>query len=125
MVRALSFPVPLMPTMPPTFRARSQPTRLEQRRRYDEARRRDKPWRAWYQTPEWRAIRKRQLEMEPNCRAHRKAGELVKATVCDHIEPHRGDKVRFFAGPFQSLCKPCHDSAKQREERAARSARLA
>lgn len=37
--------------------------------------------------------------------------------VCDHIEPHRGDEQRFWSGPFQTLCKRCHDSLKQKEER--------
>jgi 5-methylcytosine-specific restriction endonuclease McrA len=41
--------------------------------------------------------------------------------VCDHVEPHRGDARRFWAGPFQTLCKPCHDSAKQAAEQAMRN----
>ena len=43
-------------------------------------------------------------------------GRITPATVCDHIEPHRGDVVAFWRGPFQSLCKPCHDGAKQQHE---------
>lgn len=38
------------------------------------------------------------------------------ATVVHHTEPHRGDPVKFFAGPFESLCKPHHDSEGQRED---------
>jgi hypothetical protein len=45
---------------------------------------------------------------------------ITAATVCDHVHPHRGDEVLFFSGPFQSLCETCHNSAKQREEVAAR-----
>jgi hypothetical protein len=41
--------------------------------------------------------------------------------VCDHVEPHRGDVEKFWAGPFQTLCKGCHDSEKQKEEVAARA----
>jgi 5-methylcytosine-specific restriction endonuclease McrA len=44
--------------------------------------------------------------------------------VCDHVEPHRGDVEKFWAGPFQTLCKACHDSVKQKEEIAARAAGL-
>lgn len=44
--------------------------------------------------------------------------------VCDHVEPHRGDVEKFWAGPFQALCKPCHDGQKQKEEIAARAAGL-
>jgi hypothetical protein len=35
------------------------------------------------------------------------------ATICDHVEPHHGDVNRFWLGPFQSLCKECHDSTKR------------
>lgn len=49
-------------------------------------------------------------------------GDIVEATVCDHVEPHDGDVDKFWAGPFQSLCKPDHDATKQREEAAARRA---
>jgi hypothetical protein len=35
------------------------------------------------------------------------------ATICDHVEPHHGDRNKFWSGPFQSLCKRCHDSAKR------------
>jgi hypothetical protein len=34
-------------------------------------------------------------------------------TICDHVEPHPGDVNRFWLGPFQSLCKECHDSTKR------------
>jgi 5-methylcytosine-specific restriction enzyme A len=36
--------------------------------------------------------------------------------VCDHVTPHKGDLVRFWSGPFMSLCKLHHDSTKQRED---------
>lgn len=43
-------------------------------------------------------------------------GRAVLATVCDHIEPHKGDPVKFHAGPFQGLCKLHHDSTKAKQE---------
>ena len=43
---------------------------------------------------------------------------VVAASVCDHIVPHKGNKELFFAGPFQSLCKKCHDGTKQRLEKS-------
>ncbi len=46
-----------------------------------------------------------------------KAGVKTPARVVDHIKRHRGDRRLFFGGPFQSLCKHCHDSTKQRMER--------
>ncbi len=45
---------------------------------------------------------------------------MVAATVADHVEPHRGDPVKFWEGRLQSLCKPCHDRDKQREENGGR-----
>lgn len=50
-------------------------------------------------------------------------GDMSKL-ICDHVEPHRGDVVKFWTGPFQTLCKPCHDVVKQKEEVADRSAGL-
>jgi hypothetical protein len=45
-------------------------------------------------------------------------GRVTAATVCDHIDKHSKLTIEgFFAGPFQSLCKAHHDSAKQSEER--------
>lgn len=69
-----------------------------------------------YNSRRWRRIRAQQLEAQPFCVFCRGEGRLIPATVCDHIEPHRGDVARFYAGPFQSLCKRCHDSAKARIE---------
>lgn len=45
----------------------------------------------------------------------------MPATVCDHVDPHRGDEVKFFSGPFQSLCADCHDTDKQRIERGGKA----
>ncbi|WP_245482984.1 HNH endonuclease [Agrobacterium sp. CNPSo 2736] len=39
--------------------------------------------------------------------------------ICDHVTPHKGDRDLFFdASNLQTLCKPCHDTVKQREERS-------
>jgi 5-methylcytosine-specific restriction enzyme A len=78
-------------------------------------------WRAWYGTARWRATRQRQLATEPLCAFCKKDGQIAVATVCDHVERHNGDPVKFWSGPFQSLCKPHHDASKQREETAGYS----
>ncbi|MCG8434157.1 MAG: HNH endonuclease, partial [Gammaproteobacteria bacterium] len=88
-------------------------------REYDTRRRRAKPWRAWYGTATWRAIRDAQLAAEPLCRMCADEGRVTEATVCDHVEPHRGDWQRFVGGPFQSLCATHHSKHKQRIEAAA------
>lgn len=77
-------------------------------------------YRPLYKTPEWRRIRGEQLRIEPFCRMCADLGIVTPATVCDHVDPHRGDRVKFFGGPFQSLCKPHHDSTKKREEAAGK-----
>jgi len=87
-------------------------------------RRLNQPWRAWYQTKEWQSIRARQLHQEPSCRLCSEASVRTPATVVDHIDPHRGNRFRFFAGPFQSLCKQCHDRAKQQSEKLGYSTKI-
>lgn len=73
-----------------------------------------------YNSARWKRMRARQLEAEPLCRMHDELGQLVAATVADHIKAHRGDAELFFdEGNLQSLCKPCHDAHKQAQEHSA------
>jgi hypothetical protein len=74
------------------------------------------PWHAWYGTARWQRIAHYQLRVHPLCRMCLERNIPVPATVCDHVIAHRGDVISFWLGPFQSLCKPCHDSRKRREE---------
>lgn len=74
-----------------------------------------------YSTRGWAVLRERQLAYEPLCAMCREAGRVEPATVVDHIEPHKGRVESFFdEGNLQSLCKPCHDSHKQRAEKSGR-----
>ena len=73
-----------------------------------------------YTLPRWRKIRANQLRIEPLCRICKLNGIDTPATICDHIEPHRGDMYKFWNGQFQSLCKRCHDSEKQRLEKSGK-----
>ena len=65
-------------------------------------------WQRLYNCARWKQIRSRVLARDPWCVECLSAGLYVPATECDHIEPHRGDVHKFFSGPFQSLCTPCH-----------------
>lgn len=103
-----------MPQMPPTLHKRSK---SERDRAYDTERRRVKPWRNLYNTAQWKRIRANQLARQPLCERHLKRGEIVAADTVNHRVRHHGDPVKFFAGPFESACKACHDSEIQREER--------
>lgn len=50
-------------------------------------------------------------------------GEVKPAAVVDHIIPHKGDRHLFWdSDNWQSLCKHCHDSHKQRMERGTLTA---
>jgi 5-methylcytosine-specific restriction endonuclease McrA len=77
-----------------------------------------RPWIAWYKTTAWKRLRLSHLSREPLCRFCKKKGIVTPANTVDHIEPHRGNMEKFFGGPFQSLCKHCHSSIKQKYEKS-------
>lgn len=73
-----------------------------------------------YSTRLWRDRRAHQLKRHPLCAKclAQDPPRLTRATVADHVQRHNGDVLLFFKGALQSLCKRCHDSDKQSEERA-------
>lgn len=80
-----------------------------------------RPWRHLYSTKRWHRLRWHQLQKEPLCRMCSVLGHVTAATVVDHKIPHKGDESLFFDDDnLQSLCKTCHDSAKQAEEKTGR-----
>lgn len=67
----------------------------------------------------WQKAREGYLRKHPLCADHGRRGQIVAATVVDHVIPHRGDSKLFWdSGNWQSLCKHCHDSHKQRLEKS-------
>lgn len=79
------------------------------------------PWRKWYATTRWRKLRMKIFARDlftcqwPGC-GHTTAD--TTQLVADHKIPHRGDEALFWdEDNLQTLCKPHHDGAKQREER--------
>ena len=51
------------------------------------------------------------LVKHPLCVECEKEGRYVRATVVDHIVPHRGDQTLFWdEDNWQSLCKRHHDT---------------
>ena len=51
------------------------------------------------------------------CEECLKEGRYVKATVVDHIVPHRGDPALFWdRSNWRGLCKSCHDKKTGRED---------
>lgn len=104
---------------PRTLGAKPRDQQLEQQRHYDRTRSRQRPWRSWYGLAIWKQIRQLQLATVPHCERCEIEGLIVEATVVNHVVRHNGDWSLFVAGPFESLCKPHHDSDVQREEREA------
>lgn len=65
----------------------------------------------------WQKARKFYLAKHSLCVECEDSGRVVAATVVDHIDPHRGDKVKFWdSSNWQSLCKRCHDRKTGRGE---------
>lgn len=75
-------------------------------------------YRHLYSRARWQRIRKAQLAREPLCRYCGLLGQVTAATVCDHVNGHPATETeeQFWSGPFQSLCRPCHDGAKRSQE---------
>lgn len=77
------------------------------------------PYKHLYNTKRWYRLRYHQLRKEPLCVFCERLGKVTPATIADHVRPHRGDEALFFDGDnLQSLCKPCHDGAKQQLEKS-------
>lgn len=79
-------------------------------------------WRAWYSTKRWRELRIATFRRDGfQCALCYVIEGRSANLVCDHIEPH-GGMIELFYDPdnLQTLCKPCHDSIKQRHENARR-----
>lgn len=80
-------------------------------------------YRHLYRTARWRRIRARQLEARPLCLSCQARGRVVPATVCNHTDKaSKATEEGFFAGPFSSLCAPCHDGGEQKAESAGYTA---
>lgn len=82
--------------------------------------RREPEYKRWYKTSRWQKLRAAFLAKHPVCVMCEAEGKTTKATVCDHIEPHRGDAAKFWSGPYQALCQTHHSSDKQRMEKGGK-----
>lgn len=67
----------------------------------------------------WQKAREGWLAKHPLCAECARRGRRRAASVVDHKVAHRGDMKLFWdRANWQSLCKPCHDSFKQRLEKS-------
>ena len=77
----------------------------------------ERKWQYLYSDQRWVKGRLIHLSIYPLCAYCLQLGKTTRATIVDHIIPHKGDEKLFFnADNRQSLCKPCHDGPKQLEE---------
>jgi 5-methylcytosine-specific restriction protein A len=81
----------------------------------------ERDWRKWYSTARWKRLRDDRLTEQPLCERCLLQEVIEVATVVHHKVPHRGDPERFWAGPFENLCKPHHDSQGQLEDHGKRT----
>ncbi|MET3926649.1 HNH endonuclease [Devosia sp. 2618] len=78
------------------------------------------PWRRWYHSAEWKRLRMSVLVRDLfTCQMCGKLESNTSMLIGDHRVPHHGNRQMFFnEANIQCLCKPCHDSEKQRRERS-------
>ena len=69
-------------------------------------------------TSRWQKSSKAFLKANPLCERCKSEGRYTKATVVDHIKPHKGNRELFWdRNNRQSLCKECHDKKTLTEDR--------
>jgi 5-methylcytosine-specific restriction protein A len=87
----------------------------------ENARDQQAPWRRWYKTERWRALRLRVFVRDRfTCKRCGRLESNTTLLVCDHVVPHRGDERLFWdEHNLATSCKPCHDGEKQREEQGS------
>ena len=79
-----------------------------------------RPYRKWYKTARWRALRWAVLVRDLfTCQMCGRVEADTSKLVADHRKPHRGDETLFWdILNLWCLCAWCHSGAKQREEAA-------
>ena len=69
----------------------------------------------------WVRAREYFLADNPLCRLCWERNKVTPSTVVDHIKPHKGDQDKFWdESNWQALCKHCHDSHKQAQEKSGK-----
>jgi 5-methylcytosine-specific restriction endonuclease McrA len=110
----------LTPRLKPLGPRVAAPSRQDAEAERFKERDRNVGWRKWCKTARWQKLRWSVLARDlftcqmPGC-GHIEAD--TSQLVADHKHPHRGDEALFWdAANLQCLCKPCHDTLKQKEE---------
>jgi len=90
----------------------------ERNNRYN-AHARDPEAQAFYESPAWRALRKRKLAAMPLCEICYAEGRMTAAVIVDHIVEIKDGGQPLAMENLQSVCKACHNK-KTAQERAKR-----
>ena len=65
----------------------------------------------------WQKARLQYLRQHPLCVTCLSGGDICPATVVDHINPHKGDRVLFWdVSNWQSLCRTHHSIKSAKED---------
>lgn len=102
-----------MPMSPPRHTPyKHRPSRRVKETAAQSRERHGKRERNWLSTARWQRARAAFLAEYPLCRSCQARGDLVTATVVDHIEPHRHKDAELFWNQenWQPLCARCHNS---------------
>jgi len=103
-----------MPMRPQTFRSHSQPSQAVISAEYD-ARRGSARERGY--SAAWDKASAAFRRSHPLCLGCEAAGRLEVSAVTDHVEPHKGNQVKFWnADMWQACCAWHHDVVKQKLE---------
>ena len=62
-----------------------------------------------YNNRKWRRRRRYQLAQQPLCERCLDLGLVTPADIVHHTEPHAGDKMKFWWGKVESLCRRHHE----------------
>lgn len=104
-----------MPVRPPTFRPRGRRSHREAKAEADT--RRGSARERGYDT-RWDREALSFKRDHPLCLGCQAVGRIVATEVVDHVEPHKGDMVKFWnKAMWQSACRWHHDVIKQQLER--------
>lgn len=76
---------------------------------------RDKVSQRFYQSAEWKNLKKLKLSTSPLCEECKRQGKLVKATMADHITPIKQGGYPLDIKNLQSLCWSCHSRKSVKE----------
>ena len=104
-----------MPCKPPSVGDRRSPA--HRKALADQRSEAAQAYRRLYHTAAWLRLRRVQLAAYPLCKRCAQLGETVAASVVHHVQAHKGDWSAFVNGELESLCRACHDSSAQSEER--------